>query len=168
MSVRRTLRRARARRSAGDRGAALTELVLIVPIFAMIVCGVLEFGMAWRDSMTVSNALRSGARVGSNMGDDRYADYDVLKAIESAMREIPDTARVQRLVYGCPNPNAGAVQSLFTIVDDPRLNHRVEAVGGVLEPECAGLLRDFFARMRKDAQQGVATAAQRHARYVQK
>ena len=46
MSVRRTLRRARSRRAGGDRGAALTELVLIVPIFAMIVCGVLEFGMA--------------------------------------------------------------------------------------------------------------------------
>lgn len=88
----------RARRGRGDRGAALTELVLIVPILALIVCGVLEFGMAWRDSMTVSNALRSGARVGSNMGDDRYADYDILKAIEAAMREIPDTARVQRIV----------------------------------------------------------------------
>jgi len=108
VSVRRTLRRARARRSAGDRGAALTELVLIVPIFAMIVCGVLEFGMAWRDSMTVSNALRSGARVGSNMGDDRYADYDVLKAIESAMREIPDTARVQRLVIYHANTSSSA------------------------------------------------------------
>lgn len=82
----------------GERGAALTELVLIVPVFALIVCGVLEFGMAWRDSMTVSNALRSGARVGSNMGDDRYADYDIIKAVEAAMREIPDTARVQRLV----------------------------------------------------------------------
>lgn len=108
MSVRRTLRRARARRAGGDRGAALTELVLIVPIFAMIVCGVLEFGMAWRDSMTVSNALRSGARVGSNMGDDRYADYDVLKAIEAAMREIPDTARVQRVVIYHANTSSSA------------------------------------------------------------
>ena len=74
-------------------------------------------------------------------------------------------ARISRLVYGCPNPNAGAVRSLFSIVDDPRLNHRVEAVGGVLAPECAGLLRDFFSRMRVDAQQGLLTAAQRHARY---
>ena len=98
--VRRPTTRARrfGRRGARDRGAALTELVLIVPLLAMIVCGVLEFGMAWRDSMTVSNALRSGARVGSNMGDDRYADYDILKAIEAAMRQIPDTARVQRIV----------------------------------------------------------------------
>jgi len=59
---------------------------------------VLEFGMAWRDSMTVSNALRSGARVGSNAGRERMADYDILKSIEAAMKEIPDTARVQRIV----------------------------------------------------------------------
>ena len=64
-------------------------------------------------------------------------------------------ARIARLVYGCSNPNAGAVRTLFALVDDPRLNHRVEAVGGVLGPECAGLLRDFFSRMRADAQQGL-------------
>ena len=100
------------RADRGERGAALTELVLIVPVFALIVCGVLEFGMAWRDSMTVSNALRSGARVGSNMGDDRYADYDILKAIEAAMREIPDTARVQRLVvYRAATSNSAPTAS---------------------------------------------------------
>jgi len=76
----------------------LTEFVLLVPVFVLIMAGVLEFGMAWRDSMTVSNALRSGARVGSNAGRERSADYDIIKSIEAAMREIPDTARVQRVV----------------------------------------------------------------------
>ena len=94
----RLLARRRAARARGDRGAALTEFVLIVPIFVLLMAGVLEFGMAWRDSMTVSNALRSGARVGSNAGRERSADYDILKSIEAAMREIPDTARVQRIV----------------------------------------------------------------------
>ncbi|MDP9151433.1 MAG: hypothetical protein M3O36_16045, partial [Myxococcota bacterium] len=74
-------------------------------------------------------------------------------------------ARISRLVYGCLNPNAGAVRTLFSIVADPRLNHRVEAIGGVLGQECAGLLRDFFGRMRVDAQQGLSTADQRHSRY---
>ena len=92
------LGRRRARRARGERGAALTEFVLLVPIFVLLVAGVIEFGMAWRDSMTVSNALRSGARVGSNAGRERSADYDILKSIEAAMREIPDTARVQRIV----------------------------------------------------------------------
>ena len=87
-----------SRRARGERGAALTEFVLLVPVLVLLMAGVLEFGMAWRDSMTVSNALRSGARVGSNAGRERSADYDILKSIEAAMREIPDTARVQRIV----------------------------------------------------------------------
>ena len=59
-----------------------------------------------------------------------------------------------------------AVRTLFALVDDPRLNHRIEAVGGILAPQCAALLRDFFVRMRQDAQKGLATAAQRHSRYA--
>ncbi len=104
----RLLARRRAARARGDRGAALTEFVLIVPLLVLIMAGVLEFGMAWRDSMTVSNALRSGARVGSNAGRERSADYDILKSIEAAMREIPDTARVQRIVVYKANTSSSS------------------------------------------------------------
>ena len=58
-------------------------------------------------------------------------------------------ARISRLVFGCLNPKAGAVQSLFSIVTDPRLNHRMEVRGEVLASECAGLLGQFFAELRK-------------------
>jgi len=58
-------------------------------------------------------------------------------------------ARVTRLVYGCTNPKAGAVDTLFSIVTDPRLNHRVEVRGGVLATECAGELQQFFAALRR-------------------
>jgi tRNA(adenine34) deaminase len=54
-------------------------------------------------------------------------------------------ARVARLIFGAFDPKAGAVSSLFDVVRDPRLNHRVEVRGGVLEAECSGLLKDFFA-----------------------
>ena len=57
-------------------------------------------------------------------------------------------ARVQRLVFGAFDPKAGAVASLWDVVRDPRLNQRPEVVGGILEPECAELLRDFFAAHR--------------------
>ena len=57
-------------------------------------------------------------------------------------------ARVARLVYGCPDPKAGAVDTLFTIGKDPRLNHRFSVTAGVLGDECAGLLKSFFARLR--------------------
>jgi tRNA(adenine34) deaminase len=53
-------------------------------------------------------------------------------------------ARVARVVYGAPDPKAGAVESLFHLLDDARLNHRMETVGGVLAAESAALLRAFF------------------------
>jgi tRNA(adenine34) deaminase len=57
-------------------------------------------------------------------------------------------ARVPRLVYGCDDPKAGAVRSLYRICDDARLNHRVTVVNGVRTDECAALLRDFFRARR--------------------
>ena len=58
-------------------------------------------------------------------------------------------ARVTRLVFGCGNPRAGAVASLFQIVTDPRLNHRVAVKRGVRELECAKELQSFFAELRR-------------------
>jgi tRNA(adenine34) deaminase len=57
-------------------------------------------------------------------------------------------ARVARLVYGCDNPKAGAVRTLYRLLDEGRLNHRVEVVGGVLAAECGKLLSDFFRSLR--------------------
>jgi len=57
-------------------------------------------------------------------------------------------ARVDRIVYGAPDPKAGAAGSLWDVVRDRRLNWRPEVVGGVLEPECSALLTDFFAGRR--------------------
>ena len=58
-------------------------------------------------------------------------------------------ARIKRLVYGCANPKAGAVTTLFQLVSDPRLNHRIEVVAGVLADESAAELKQFFAALRK-------------------
>ena len=59
-------------------------------------------------------------------------------------------ARVDRLVYGARDPKAGAVESLYGICTDPRLNHRLEVKGGVLAEEAGELLRSFFQRKRKE------------------
>ncbi|GAA1584249.1 tRNA(adenine34) deaminase [Actinoplanes couchii] len=53
-------------------------------------------------------------------------------------------ARISTVVFGAWEPKTGAVGSLWDVVRDPRINHRPEVYGGVLEPECAALLRDFF------------------------
>ncbi|MGH2637617.1 MAG: nucleoside deaminase, partial [Actinomycetota bacterium] len=57
-------------------------------------------------------------------------------------------ARVDRLVFGAVDPKAGFVGSLGDLVRDPRLNHSVRVDSGVLEPEAAALLRDFFRERR--------------------
>jgi tRNA(adenine34) deaminase len=57
-------------------------------------------------------------------------------------------ARVDRLVFGATDPKAGFAGSLGDLVRDPRLNHRVEVTGGVLEAECGEVLRAFFAERR--------------------
>jgi len=57
-------------------------------------------------------------------------------------------ARIARLVFGAPDPKAGSAGSIYNVLTDPRLNHRVEVVSGVREEQCAALLRDFFARRR--------------------
>ncbi len=58
-------------------------------------------------------------------------------------------ARIARCVYGAYDPKAGALHSLYQVNADTRLNHVFEAQGGVLEDECAQLLRDFFRARRK-------------------
>ncbi|MHC4549411.1 MAG: tRNA adenosine(34) deaminase TadA [Planctomycetota bacterium] len=57
-------------------------------------------------------------------------------------------ARIPRVVFGAPDPKAGACGSLYQVGLDPRLNHRFEVAGGVLADECTALLQEFFARKR--------------------
>jgi tRNA(adenine34) deaminase len=57
-------------------------------------------------------------------------------------------ARLTRLVFGTSDPKAGSAGSIYNVLTDPRLNHRVDVVSGIREEECARLLRDFFAERR--------------------
>ena len=58
-------------------------------------------------------------------------------------------SRLDRVVYGCDDPKGGAVRSLFQIVDNPALNHRVEVTADVRADECAAIMRDFFRSRRQ-------------------
>lgn len=57
-------------------------------------------------------------------------------------------SRIQSLVYGAADPKTGACGSLYDIVRDPRLNHRVDTVSGILEKRCRSLLKEFFRELR--------------------
>lgn len=59
-------------------------------------------------------------------------------------------ARIDRLVYGCDDPKTGAVKSLYNIVTDERLNHRLEVTAGVLAEECGRQLQNFFQERRTE------------------
>jgi len=59
-------------------------------------------------------------------------------------------ARLARVVYGARDPKAGAVESLYRLLEDQRLNHRVETLGGVLAAESSALLQTFFEKKRHE------------------
>ena len=59
-------------------------------------------------------------------------------------------SRMDRLVYGCDDPKAGACKTLYNIVQDDRLNHRLEVTTGVLQEQCRRQLQEFFAKRRTE------------------
>ncbi|MCD8215587.1 MAG: tRNA adenosine(34) deaminase TadA [Clostridiales bacterium] len=58
-------------------------------------------------------------------------------------------ARMDKVIFGAPNPKAGCCGSILNMMDDDRFNHKVQVVKGVREEECAGLMKDFFKRRRE-------------------
>lgn len=92
-------------------------------------------------------AVRAAAEA---IGDWRLNDCTLVVTLEPCpmCAGLIVNARLGRLVYGCPDPKAGACGSLMSLTTDPRLNHRVTPVAGVLADECAELLRRFFRERR--------------------
>jgi tRNA(adenine34) deaminase len=85
---------------------------------------------------------------GAAVGDWRLSGHTLVVTLEPCgmCAGALVLARVQRLVFGAYDPKAGAVSSVFDLVRDPRLNHRLDVRGGVLEAECGLLLGEFFGR----------------------
>ena len=104
MNRRRTLRGRSGRRS--DRGLAVLEFAIVAPLLALLAAGIIEFGMAWRDDLTISNATRSSARVASNLGDNNLADYEALLSVEAALGGLNGATLEGVLIYD-PSINNG-------------------------------------------------------------
>jgi tRNA(adenine34) deaminase len=62
-------------------------------------------------------------------------------------------ARIDRVVFGCFDPKAGAAGSLYNLAADPRFNHQTKLSSGILEKECSALLSDFFRNLRREKKQ---------------
>jgi len=92
-------------------------------------------------------ALREAARL---LGNYRLLAVSLYVTIEPCLMCTGALlqARVRRLVFGAPDPKAGACVSLYRLPEDPRLNHRLEVLAGVREAECRELLQEFFQARR--------------------
>ncbi len=137
---------------AAQRAAGQGE----VPVGAVVVVGGEIVAIAHNERETESDptahaeivALR---RAAARMGSWRLTDAELYATMEPCpmCAGAIVNARLRRLVYGCDDPKAGAVRTLYQLLDDPRLNHRVEVVAGVLAAESAALLKSFFSRLRR-------------------
>ena len=92
-------------------------------------------------------AIRAAAQMRGSWRLDGVIAYVTLEPCPMCAGALVH-ARVGRVVYGCDDPKAGAVTTLFSIGQDMRLNHRFTVRRGVLATECADRLRSFFASLR--------------------
>ncbi|PWB66227.1 MAG: tRNA-specific adenosine deaminase [Deltaproteobacteria bacterium] len=92
-------------------------------------------------------ALRKAAR---KVGNYRLAGCRLVSTIEPCpmCAGAAVHARVSEIIYGADDPKTGAVRSLYRIASDPRLNHRIHVISGVLAEECSALLTEFFRTKR--------------------
>jgi tRNA(adenine34) deaminase len=135
-------------RRAGEEGE--------VPIGAVLVSAGEVIGRGRNRPIALSDptahaeiqALREGGmRVGNYRlpGSTLYVTLEPCIMCAGALLQ----ARVGRLVFGNEDPKGGAVSSLYSLLEDSRLNHRVEVTSGVLQAECRELLQRFFRERRQ-------------------
>lgn len=126
-----------------------------VPVGALLVRDGLVIGEGWNRPIGSHDpsahaemvALREAAASVGNYRLPNTTLYVTLEPCAMCAGAIIH-ARVGRLVFGASDPRAGAVHSLYDLISQPRLNHRVEWRGGVLDTECGDLLRHFFRQRR--------------------
>ena len=126
-----------------------------VPVGAVVVKDDVIIGRGWNHPIGAHDptahaeimAMREAARALKNY---RLTDAELYVTLEPCAMCAGALmhARVRRLIYGAPDPRAGAAGSLFNLVQAPTLNHRVDITAGVLVEQGAGLLKDFFSKRR--------------------
>lgn len=126
-----------------------------VPVGAVVVCDDAIVGQGYNHPIGAHDptahaeivALRDAA---AHLGNYRLGGCALYVTLEPCMMCVGAIihARIARVVYGAPDPKTGACGSVVDLFAEPRLNHHATVSGGVLAPECAQLLRSFFAARR--------------------
>lgn len=134
-----------------------------VPVGAVVVCEERIMGRGYnrreiaQDPMAHAEieAMREAAR---GLASWRLSDCVLYVTLEPCIMCVGAAlqARISRIVYGCADPKGGAVESLYRLCEDARLNHHPSVTRGVLEEKCSQVLTDFFARLRESKREGMA------------
>ncbi len=137
-----------AARAAGNRGE--------VPVGAIVVSAGNVVGTGYNRREEVQSPLSHAEimaidEASRRLGSWRLNDCEIYVTLEPCIMCTGAIlqARIRRLVFGCVDPKAGAVESLYRLCEDQRLNHQLPVVGGVLAGQSAALLADFFVRLRQ-------------------
>ena len=128
-----------------------------IPVGAVVVCGGEVIARAHNRRQELQNptahaevsALQAAA---SHLKSWRLEECSLYVTLEPCIMCVGAIlqARISRLIFGCLDPKAGAVESLYRLCDDSRLNHTLPVTRGVMENECSSLLSEFFSRLREE------------------
>jgi len=127
-----------------------------VPVGAVIVCDNAVLGEGWNQSISLNDptahaevlALRAASQSVNNYRLPKESTLYVTLEPCAMCAGALIQARIGRVVFGARDPKTGAVGSVFNLLDHEKLNHRAPVQGGVLEPVCAELLKNFFQQRR--------------------
>ena len=135
-----------------DKGAADGE----VPVGAVVVCDseIIGRGHNRREkqhSPLAHAELLAIEQASRHLGHWRLSRCQLYVTLEPCVMCVGAIvqARMGRLVFGCLDPKGGAVESLYQLCNDSRLNHRLPVTGGILAEDCSTILGDFFKRLRQ-------------------
>ena len=126
-----------------------------IPVGAVVVCRGRVIARAHNrreelQSPTAHAEITALESASSALGSWRLNDCTLYVTLEPCIMCVGAIlqARISRLVFGCADPKGGAVESLYRLCEDPRLNHHPAVTRGVLEGECGQILTEFFGRLR--------------------
>ena len=126
-----------------------------VPVGAVVVLDGMEIGSGFNSPIsgcdpTAHAEIRALRDAAARVGNYRLSGATLYVTLEPCTMCVGAIvhSRVSRLVYGATEPKAGAVVSARRTLEEPHLNWRVEAQGGVLESECGAIISEFFSQRR--------------------
>jgi tRNA(adenine34) deaminase len=127
-----------------------------VPVGAVIVCDGRVIAAAHNSRETLRDPTAHAEMIAitqaaAELGDWRLEGCTLYVTLEpcAMCAGAIVLARIPRVVYGAADPKAGAVQTLYQLLADRRLNHQAEVSGGVLAEPCGAILTEFFRRQRQ-------------------